>query len=92
LASIDKASGRAQTRAVQKRVGQPRALHHVENNLAAIRLWLTMLAESSCAKCRRVQAEGVSAIDRNLLEAQDSLAIQRLSRNSRRHKARKTRR
>jgi hypothetical protein len=61
----------------------------VENNLAAIRLWLTMLAESSCAKCRRVQAEGVSAIDRNLLQAQDSLASDRVSRNSRRRRVRK---
>ena len=85
---IDKASRLAQREAVQKTLDQRPQLHHLENNLAAIRLWLTMLAESSCAKCRRVQAEGVSAIDRNLLQAHHSLA-RRINGHSRRRARRK---
>jgi hypothetical protein len=50
--------------------GDPRRLHEVNNNLAAIRLWLTMLQGSSCPGCRRVQANGLSAILRNVEQAQ----------------------
>ena len=50
--------------------GDPRRFHEVNNNLAAIRLWLTMLQASSCPVCRRVQANGVSAILRNVEQAQ----------------------
>jgi len=42
----------------------------VNNNLAAIRLWLTMMQGSSCPVCRRVQANGLSAILRNVEQAQ----------------------
>ena len=48
--------------------------HHLHNNFAAIRLWLTMLRQSSCARCRRLQADGLRAIERNLEEAQASIA------------------
>jgi len=48
----------------------PRRFHEVNNNLAAIRLWLTMLQGSSCPACRRVQANGLSAILRNVGQAQ----------------------
>jgi hypothetical protein len=50
--------------------GDPRRFHEVNNNLAAIRLWLTMLQGSSCPGCRRVQANGLSAILRNVEQAQ----------------------
>jgi hypothetical protein len=48
----------------------PRRFHQVNNNLAAIRLWLTMLQGSSCPACRRTQANGLSAILRNVEQAQ----------------------
>jgi hypothetical protein len=50
--------------------GDPQRFHQVNNNLAAIRLWLTMLQGSSCPGCRRVQANGLSAILRNVEQAQ----------------------
>jgi len=50
--------------------GDPRRFHEVNNNLAAIRLWLTMLQGSSCPGCRRMQANGLSAILRNVEQAQ----------------------
>jgi hypothetical protein len=50
--------------------GDPQRFHEVNNNLAAIRLWLTMLQGSSCPGCRRVQANGLSAILRNVEQAQ----------------------
>jgi hypothetical protein len=49
-----------------------RRFHHLHNNFAAIRLWLTFLRETSCAKCHASQAEGLRAIDRNLQDAQAS--------------------
>src|SRR5882672_7916881 len=52
------------------RDGDPRRFHEVNNNLAAIRLWLTMLQGSSCPVCRRMQANGLSAILRNVEQAQ----------------------
>src|ERR1700730_2355026 len=50
--------------------GDPQPIHEVNNNLAAIRLWLTMLQASSCPGCRRVQANGLSAILRNVEQVQ----------------------
>jgi len=50
--------------------GDPQRFHQVNNNLAAIRLWLTMLQGSSCPACRRTQANGLSAILRNVEQAQ----------------------
>lgn len=51
-----------------------RRFHHLHNNFAAIRLWVTFLRETSCAKCRASLAEGLRAIDRNLQDAQASTA------------------
>jgi hypothetical protein len=50
-----------------------RRFHHLHNNFAAIRLWLTFLRETSCAKCRSSLADGLLAIDRNLHDAQASM-------------------
>jgi hypothetical protein len=51
-----------------------RRYHDLGNNFAAMRLWLMMLEESSCAKCRRAQADAIAGIHRNLTDMQASLA------------------
>ena len=67
-----------------------RQFHELQNNLAAVRLWLRMLEESSCAKCRKPQAEGFAAIQRNLSQMEGLLA-RRLLRSTPARRARRAR-
>jgi len=48
------------------------AVHALNNNFAAIGLWLTILLESDCDGCRELHERIAGAIGRNLTEAQSS--------------------
>jgi hypothetical protein len=44
-------------------------VHEIQNNLAAIQLWLAMLATKPCADCRAHREEVATAIERNVTAA-----------------------
>jgi hypothetical protein len=52
--------------------GAEHAVHALNNNFAAIDLWLSVLLDSSCEGCRELHERVARAIGRNLAEAQSS--------------------
>ena len=52
--------------------GADQAVHALNNNFAAISLWLTILLESDCDGCRELHERVAGAIGRNLTEAHGS--------------------
>ena len=52
--------------------GAEQAVHALNNNFAAIGLWLTILLESDCDGCRELHERVAGAIGRNLTEAHSS--------------------
>jgi hypothetical protein len=51
-------------------VASNRAFHELNNNFAAIGLWVAMLLESTCEECRAGREKIAAAIGRNLAQAQ----------------------
>ena len=63
-------------------------VHALNNNFAAIGLWLTILLESDCDGCREIHERVAGAIGRNLTEAQSSWKrLQGLQRRARQGRA-----
>jgi hypothetical protein len=52
--------------------GAEHAIHALNNNFAAIGLWLSVLLDSSCEGCGELHERVARAIGRNLAEAQAS--------------------
>jgi hypothetical protein len=52
--------------------GGRQAVHALNNNFAAIGLWLSVLLDSSCEGCRELHERVARAIGRNLADAQGS--------------------